>query len=61
MNTRRHVDDAGPVVDDNGGNELLLINEGCGLQSGLEVPGKVGGKRAANDDGAMISVQVTVV
>ena len=55
-----HVGDARPVVDDNGVNELLLVDEGCGLQSSLEVPGEVGGKRAANDDGAVISIQVTV-
>ena len=60
VDTRRHVDDAGPVVDDSGGNELLLVNEGCGLQSGLELLGEVGGKRAANNDGAVIRIQVPV-
>ena len=60
VEARRHVDDAGPVVDHGGGDELLLVHECGSLQSSLEFSGKVGGQRATDDDGTVISIQMPV-
>ena len=54
------VSDAGPGVEQDGGDERLLVLEGSRLEPGLEVVDEVLGKGVAHDDEAMFNTGVAI-
>ena len=54
------VRDAGPGVEQDGGDERLLVPEGSRLEPGLEVVDEVLGEGVAHDDESMFNTGVAI-